>query len=73
MNGPVGAKTGNSLSSATEEKRIQFQSAFFHVAPSMFLAALDQTIIAAVSCFTTFMRRQPLRSNEGGSQQAVEE
>ena len=45
--GPVGAKTGNSLFSAAEEKRIQFRSAFLHVAPSMFLAALDQTIIAA--------------------------
>ena len=32
---------------AAEAKSIQFRSAFLHVAPSMFLAALDQTIIAA--------------------------
>jgi MFS family permease len=32
---------------AVEEKRIQFRSAFFDIAPSMFLAALDQTIIVA--------------------------
>jgi EmrB/QacA subfamily drug resistance transporter len=44
---PVGAKNRNSLPSPTEEKREQFRSAFFQVAPSMFLAALDQTIIAA--------------------------
>jgi EmrB/QacA subfamily drug resistance transporter len=44
---PVGAKNRNSLPSPTEEKREQFRSAFFQVAPSMFLGALDQTIIAA--------------------------
>src|SRR5713101_8006923 len=44
---PVGAENRNSLPSPTEEKREQFRSAFFHVAPSMFLGALDQTIIAA--------------------------
>jgi len=43
----VGAKKRNSLPSPTEEKRRQFRSAFFHVAPPMFLGALDQTIIAA--------------------------
>jgi EmrB/QacA subfamily drug resistance transporter len=32
---------------AESEKTGQFRSAFFHVAPSMFLGALDQTIIAA--------------------------
>jgi EmrB/QacA subfamily drug resistance transporter len=36
----------NAPSSPPEEKREQFRSAFFHVAPSMFLGALDQTIIA---------------------------
>src|SRR6266436_4197092 len=45
--GPFGAKAGNSLSSATEENGELFRAAFFHVAPSMFLGALDQTIIAA--------------------------
>src|SRR5258708_11099185 len=44
---PAVAKTRNSLPSPTEEKREQFRSAFFNVAPSMFLGALDQTIIAA--------------------------
>jgi MFS family permease len=44
---PVGAKNRNSLPSSTEEKSAQFRSAFFRVAPSMFLGALDQTIIAA--------------------------
>src|SRR6266404_2504063 len=43
---PVGAKNWNSLPSPTGGKREQFRSAFFHVAPSMFLGALDQTIIA---------------------------
>ena len=47
MIGPVGAKARNSVSPSAEENREQFQSAFFHVAPSMFLGALDQTIIAA--------------------------
>ena len=47
MNGPVVAKFVNSLPSLPEEKGEQFRSAFFHVAPSMFLGALDQTIIAA--------------------------
>src|SRR5258707_7719171 len=32
--------------SLPEEKKEQFRSAFFHVNPSMFLGALDQTIIA---------------------------
>jgi EmrB/QacA subfamily drug resistance transporter len=36
----------NAPYSPPEEKREQFRSAFFHVAPSMFLGALDQTIIA---------------------------
>src|ERR1700754_2257503 len=31
---------------ATGDKRAQFHAAFFHVAPAMFLGALDQTIIA---------------------------
>lgn len=43
---PADAKSENSLSSLSAEKREQFRSAFFHVAPSMFLGALDQTIIA---------------------------
>ena len=43
----VGAKIANVPSSLREEKREQFRSAFFHVAPAMFLGALDQTIIAA--------------------------
>src|SRR5258708_35456795 len=43
----VGAKIANVPSSLPEEKREQFRSAFFHVAPAMFLGALDQTIIAA--------------------------
>jgi EmrB/QacA subfamily drug resistance transporter len=34
-------------SSLPEEKREQFRSAFFNVAPAMFLGTLDQTIIAA--------------------------
>jgi len=46
MTGPVGAKIENTLSSLSTEKREEFRSAFFHVAPSMFLGALDQTIIA---------------------------
>src|SRR5258705_3573918 len=44
---PVGAKNRNSLPSPTEAKREQFRSTFLHVAPSMFLGAIDQTIIAA--------------------------
>ena len=44
---PVGAKIANGPSSVPEEKREQFRYAFFNVAPSMFLGALDQTIIAA--------------------------
>lgn len=40
------ATIANAPSSLPEEKREQFRSAFFHVAPSMFLGALDQTIIA---------------------------
>src|ERR1700756_2299474 len=43
----VGAKIANVPSSLPEEKREQFRSAFFYVAPAMFLGALDQTIIAA--------------------------
>src|SRR5258708_23822409 len=42
----VGAKIANVPTSLPEEKKEQFRSAFFHVAPSMFLGALDQTIIA---------------------------
>src|ERR1700760_2344102 len=45
MVGPVDTKSENSLSSLSAEKREQFRSAFFHVAPSMFLGGLDQTII----------------------------
>lgn len=47
MIGPAGATVKSSLSPPLEEKREQFRSAFFHVAPAMFLGALDQTIIAA--------------------------
>ena len=46
MIGPLGARAGNSLCSATEETGKHFRAAFFHVAPSMFLGALDQKIIA---------------------------
>ena len=35
------------MSNLAEDKRELFRSAFFRVAPSMFLGALDQTIIAA--------------------------
>jgi EmrB/QacA subfamily drug resistance transporter len=44
---PVGAKIANAPSSLPEEKSVQFRHAFLRVAPSMFLGALDQTIIAA--------------------------
>lgn len=47
MNAPVEAKAGNCRSLVTEDKAKQFRAAFFTVAPSMFLGALDQTIIAA--------------------------
>src|SRR5215470_5173802 len=43
---PVSANITNAPSSL-EEKRERFRSAFFNVAPSMFLGALDQMIIAA--------------------------
>jgi EmrB/QacA subfamily drug resistance transporter len=43
---PVSATIANAPTSLPEEKKEQFRSAFFHVAPSMFLGALDQTIIA---------------------------
>jgi len=46
MIGPDGTQGEDSLSSLSAAKREQFRSAFFHVAPSMFLGALDQTIIA---------------------------
>jgi MFS family permease len=46
MIGPAGTQGEDSLSSLSAEKRDQFRSAFFHGAPSMFLGALDQTIIA---------------------------
>jgi MFS family permease len=42
----IGPASTSSPSQPLEEKRAQFRSAFFHVAPSMFLGALDQTIIA---------------------------
>lgn len=47
MNELASAKIAGSLSSPPQEKREQFRSAFLHVAPSMFLGAIDQTIIAA--------------------------
>ena len=47
MIGPASTTVTSSLSAPLEEEREQFRSAFFHVAPSMFLGALDQTIIAA--------------------------
>jgi MFS family permease len=43
----VDAKIANAPSSPPEEKNVQFRHAFLRVAPSMFLGALDQTIIAA--------------------------
>jgi MFS family permease len=43
---PVSATIANAATSLPEEKKEQFRSAFSHVAPSMFLGALDQTIIA---------------------------
>ena len=43
---PVNATIANAPTPLPEEKKEQFRSAFFHVAPSMFLGALDQTIIA---------------------------
>jgi len=47
MIGTVVAKFVNSHPSLPREKGEQFRSVFFYVAPSMFLGALDQTIIAA--------------------------
>jgi EmrB/QacA subfamily drug resistance transporter len=47
MSEVASTKIAESFSSQPEEKREQFRSAFFHVVPSMFLGALDQTIIAA--------------------------
>lgn len=46
MSGPARTETAGALSAPPEEKREQFRSAFFRVATSMFLGALDQTIIA---------------------------
>jgi len=43
---PISTTIANAPPSVPEEKKEQFRSAFFHVAPSMFLGALDQTIIA---------------------------
>jgi hypothetical protein len=43
----VDAKIANAPCSLPEEKSVQFRHAFLRVAPSMFLGALDQTIIAA--------------------------
>lgn len=43
----AGTGISDSLSSQPEAKREQFRSTFLHVAPSMFLGAIDQTIIAA--------------------------
>ena len=45
MTGPARTEIAGALS-PPEEKREQFRSAFFRVGPSMFLGALDQTIIA---------------------------
>jgi EmrB/QacA subfamily drug resistance transporter len=47
MNQLASAKIADSLSPQPEEKKERFLSAFLHIAPSMFLAAIDQTIIAA--------------------------
>jgi EmrB/QacA subfamily drug resistance transporter len=47
MTGPAHTNIANSVSSLSEERREQFRSAFFQVAPAMFLGTLDQTIIAA--------------------------
>jgi len=47
MTSPVDVKLANSLSPLPEDQREQFRSAFFNVAPVMFLGTLDQTIIAA--------------------------
>ena len=46
MSGPARPEIAGTLPAPREEKNAQFRSAFFHVAPSMFLGALDQTIIA---------------------------
>ena len=46
MSGPARTEIAGALSPPPEEKSAQFRSAFLHVAPSMFLGALDQTIIA---------------------------
>jgi hypothetical protein len=43
----VDAKIANAPSSLPEKKSVQFRHAFLRMAPSMFLGALDQTIIAA--------------------------
>ena len=47
MNESASTRSLGSLSSQPEDKSKQFGSAFLHVAPSMFLGAIDQTIIAA--------------------------
>jgi len=59
----AGTGISDSLSSQPEAKREQFRSTFLHVAPSMFLGAIDQTIIAAAlpaiaagSCRVQFRR-----------------
>ncbi|MDB6046424.1 MAG: hypothetical protein JWM63_4975 [Gammaproteobacteria bacterium] len=51
--GSVAAKNRNSLPAPIEEGREQFRSAFFHVAPSMFLGALDQTTTKLPNCLLT--------------------
>jgi MFS family permease len=43
----VDAKIANAPSSLPKKKSVQFHHAFLRMAPSMFLGALDQTIIAA--------------------------
>lgn len=47
MTSPADVKLANPLSLLPEDKSEQFRSAFFNVAPAMFLGTLDQTIIAA--------------------------
>lgn len=47
MNESASTRMLGSLSSQPEDKSRQFRSAFLHVATSMFLGAIDQTIIAA--------------------------
>jgi EmrB/QacA subfamily drug resistance transporter len=47
MSVPVGAKVAIPSALISKEKSVEFRSAFLNVAPSMFLGAIDQTIIAA--------------------------